>query len=235
MYHGGEAQPTGNLGLRVIKGEGNPVEVPHPDRRLRIPEILKYGLPNKIHEPDVNEWKVRNLTHFKRGLRTVAMARALHIPTMYGRLWLRVFKANGRVVDLGLASLRVITDGGVGYIVDAWQNTVELEIMNFHGLGLGFTAENQTDTDIETELTTQYTVDNTRATGSLTEGASANIFRTVGTNSLDATVALREHGILNNATVGSGVLFDRTVYALINLDAGDSLESTYDATFNANG
>jgi hypothetical protein len=76
-----------------------------------------------------------------------------------------------------------------------------------------------------------------RATGSLTEGASANIFRTVGTNTLDETpgAALREHGILSSATVGAGVLWDRTLYAAITLSSGDGLQSTYDMTASANG
>lgn len=136
--------------------------------------------------------------------------------------------------DYGLASLRVVTNAGVGYIVDAWQNTVELEDMKYHGIGRGSTAAVVGDTDIETELTTEYQTNNTRATGSTTESAS-NIFRSVGTNTVDADPAtdITEHGILSNATVGSGVLFDRHVFGGINLDNGDSLQSTYDATFPA--
>jgi hypothetical protein len=136
---------------------------------------------------------------------------------------------------LGLASFRVVTTAGVGYIVDAFQNSVEMEDMEFHGIGTGATAENITDTDMQTELTTEYSPDNTRATGSNTEGASANIYRTVGTNTLDGTpgAALREHGILSSATVGGGVLLDRTVFADITLSSGDSLQSTYDHTQTA--
>jgi hypothetical protein len=130
---------------------------------------------------------------------------------------------------LGLAGFRVVTDVGVGYIVDAWQNSVELENMKYHGLGTGSTAEAAGDTALVTELTTEYT-GNVRATGSTTEGASANIFRTLGTNTLDGTpgAALREHGIFSASTVG--VLLDRTVFAAITLSSGDSLASTYDHT-----
>lgn len=132
-------------------------------------------------------------------------------------------------VFLGLASFRVVTTVGVGYIVDAWQNSVELENMKFHGLGTGSTAEASGDTALVTELTTEYTGD-VRATGTTTEGASANIFRTVGTNTLDGTpgAALREHGIFSAST--AGVLMDRTVFAAITLSSGDSLQSTYDQT-----
>lgn len=130
---------------------------------------------------------------------------------------------------LGLASFRVVTTVGVGYIVDAWQNSVELENMKFHGLGTGSTAEASGDTALVTELTTEYT-GNVRATGSTTEGASANIFRSVGTNTLDETpgAALREHGLFSADS--AGVLMDRTVFAAITLSSGDSLQSTYDQT-----
>ena len=136
---------------------------------------------------------------------------------------------------MGRVGVKLVTDDGVDFLVDAFQNSTEVELFNFHGIGLGSTAENVTDTDIETELTTQYTADNTRDTGTQGEGASTNIYQSVGDNSVDAGVALREHGLLTSATVGSGTLWDRTVFALINLSSGDSLESTYEVTFSSGG
>lgn len=140
----------------------------------------------------------------------------------------------GGVEDYGCVGHKVITTVGVGYLVDAWQNSVEMENQKYHGLGTGSTAENVTDTALVTELTTEYTGD-VRATGSLTEGASANIFRTVGTNTLDGTpgAALREHGIFSASTVG--VLWDRTVFAAITLSSGDALQATYDMTASSGG
>ncbi len=137
-------------------------------------------------------------------------------------------------IFLGLASFRVVTTAGVNFIVDAFQNTVELEDLKYHGIGTGSTAEAAGDTALVTELTTEYT-GNVRATGTTTEGASANIYRTVGTNTLDGTpgAALREHGIFSQAATGGGTLLDRTVYAAITLSSGDSLQSTYDHTQTA--
>lgn len=134
---------------------------------------------------------------------------------------------------LGLASLRVVTTAGVGFFVDAFQNSVELEIMRYHGLGTGTNAEAVGDTALQTELTTQYNPDSTRATGSLTEGASANIYRTVGTNTFDASAAITEHGILSQAATGGGVLLDRSVFSVVNVASGDSIQSTYDHTQTA--
>ena len=138
------------------------------------------------------------------------------------------------VEDYGIVSRKVITTAGVGYLVDAWQNSVELENMKFHGLGTDDTAENVADTTLGTELTTEYT-GNVRATGSTTEGASANIFRTVGTNTLDGTPGadIEEHGVFSASS--SGVLWDRSLTGGQALVSGDGLQSQYDLTASAGG
>lgn len=134
---------------------------------------------------------------------------------------------------VGLASTRVITTAGVNFITDAFQNSVEVENLKFHGIGTGFTAEAVGDTALVTELTTEYNPDSTRATGTTTEGGGPNIYRTVGTNTLDGTpgAALREHGVFSQAATGGGTLLDRTVYAAITLSSGDGIQSTFDCTF----
>lgn len=224
-------RPESGLGLRIVK----PSQEMTMARGLTLGAIREYGMPHRGLPGEINDWRRANRRNLLDRVWKPLLASKLGLPHFQTRMYLTKITADGHRVPLGLASLRVVTDVGVGFIVDAWQNSVELEIMKYHGIGTGTTAADQTDTDIETELTTQYTSDNTRATGSLTEGASANIFRTVGTNPVDASVAITEHGILSNATVGSGVLFDRHVFAAINLSSGDSLESTYDATLPANG
>lgn len=140
------------------------------------------------------------------------------------------------VLDYGVLSNRVVTTAGVGYIVDAFQNLVELEEMKYHAFGTGTNAEASGDTALQTEETTQYATDNIRPTGTTTEGASANIYRTVATYSPDSggTRAITEHGVLSDADVGQGVLLDRSVFSAVNLVAGqDSLQSTYELTLTA--
>jgi hypothetical protein len=137
--------------------------------------------------------------------------------------------------NLGVVSRKVVSTAGVNYIVDAFQNLAELENMKFHGLGTGTNAEAVGDTALQTELTTQYSPDNTRATGTTVEGASANIYRTVGTNTLDGSAAVTEHGILSQAAVGGGTLLDRSVFGALNLVGGDSVTSTYELTCSAGG
>lgn len=141
--------------------------------------------------------------------------------------------ADGLVTDYGVISRRVVTTTGVGFIVDAFQNLVEAENMKFHGVGTGTTAEASSDTALVTESTTAINPDSTRATGSTTEGASGNIYRTVGTVSFDGTAAITEHGIFSQAATGGGVLLDRSVFSAINVANGDSIQFTYDLTFPA--
>jgi hypothetical protein len=235
--HGGTMGPSGDLGLAIIRRSGARIPVVEPTawpmRPVSVTDVLEYGTPQKGLSREVNDWRLRNLRHLWRGIRRVGLARTLRLPTMYGQLWLTVIRSDGAIVDLGLASLRVVTTAGVNFLVDAMQGTVEPEILKYHGIGTGNTAEAAADTALVTESTTALNPDNTRATGSLTEGASANIFRTVGTLTADATIAAVEHGIFSQAATGGGTLLDRSVFSTVNLASGDSLQATYDLTFTA--
>jgi hypothetical protein len=239
--HEGTVAPTGTLGLAVSRNGGPLTKVTggldHPSLMwpsADTPGVLRaHGLPRAGLTDEVNAWRTRNLPHLWRGVRRARLAKALGIPTHYGALFLTVIRGNGDVVPYGLASMRVVTDTGVAFIVDAFQNLVELENMKYHGFGTGGTAEAASQTALVTELTTQYNPDNTRPTGSTTEGA-ANVYRTVGTVSPDSggTIAVTEHGVFSQAATGGGVMIDRSLFAAVNLTAGaDSLQATYDLTF----
>lgn len=155
-----------------------------------------------------------------------------------------IFRRDGRVIvspDIGygpgITSRKVITDTGVAFLVDAWQNSVELENMKYHGLGTASTAEAASQTALTTELGTQYGApggDNVRATGTTTE-ASASVFRSVGTNTVDATVSVAEHGLFSQAATGGGVMWDRSLTGTQSLSSGDSLQTTYDCTVSSGG
>ncbi len=151
-----------------------------------------------------------------------------------GHLWLAKIDLAGDVEDLGLVSCRVVTDSGVAFMVDAFQGLVEPEAMRFHGLGTGTTAEAATQTALVTELTTQYATANTRPTGTLAE-AGANIYETVATITVGAAVGATEHGIFSQAATGGGIMLDRSVFAVINLAAGEALQATYRLTVPSGG
>lgn len=225
----GMVAPMGAVSCRVMRA-GSMSSV--PNRALSFWEVLKYGFPHFWLSREVALWRLKNLPNLMRGLWRVVVADVMGIATHYGQVSLVKIAANGRVVDYGLASLRVVTDTGVGFIVDGFQNLVELENMKYHGLGTGSTAEAASQTALVTELTTQYNPDSTRATGTTTENG-ASTYRTVGTNTVDAAAAVTEHGIFSQAATGGGVMLDRSVFSAINLANGDSLQTTYDLVFTS--
>lgn len=239
----GSLGPSGELQMRVIRaadareirGRFDQLTAisSYPARELSLSEIAHFGLPRTGLDDRVNAWRTANFRNLVRGARRALVARRLRLSNFYGSLYLTKVSADGEFLELGLASMRVVTTAGVNFVVDAFQNTTELENLKFHGIGTGTNAEASGDTALQTELTTAYNPDNTRATGTTTEGASANIYRTVGTNTVDATAAITEHGIFSVATSGSGTLLDRSQFSVINLASGDSLQSTYDLTLTA--
>lgn len=151
------------------------------------------------------------------------------------RLYATVYRHDGRVEHLGLISTKVITDAGVAFLVDDWDNNgQDLTTLNYHGCGTGTNAEAQSDTALQTESTAALNPDNTRATGTRSQPA-ANQYRSVGTATFDNTAAITEHGIFSQAATGGGTLWDRSVFSAINVVSGDSIQFTYTATVSAGG
>ena len=129
-----------------------------------------------------------------------------------------------------------MTTAGVNFLVQGLISTgTNVALFKFHGLGLGTVAEAIGDTALGTELTTQLNPDSTRATGTQVVGGSNWIYVTVATNTVDASAAVTEHGILTQAATGGGTLLDRSVFTVVNLASGDSLQSTYSLTLTAGG
>lgn len=170
-------------------------------------------------------WKLRNLPKVLRAWR-VLLASILRIPTYYGKLHIRHLGDDGRIVDYGLVSCRVVTTAFVNFVVDQLQTeTSVFGDFKYHDSGVGTTAENVTDTDIET------TDGESRATGTQVEGATANIYKSVGTIAYTTTKAVTEHILANASTAGTAM--DRTVFSVINVVNGDSIEFTYELTLTA--
>lgn len=206
----GTIGPRGTLALKTMRAPRAPLS-------WRLANALRWGY--------IKGWLATFLI--------APFARAWGVTTVLSSLAIRVKRADGQWIDYGVVSRRVVTTAGVNFLVDALQGTVEPEILKYHGIGTGSTAEASGDTALVTESTTALNPDSTRATGSLTEGASANIFRTVGTITADAQIVAREHGILSQAATGGGTLLDRSVFATITLESGDSMQATYDFTITA--
>lgn len=167
-------------------------------------------------------WKLRNVRHLLRGWLAFVPFIGKVVPV--GRLYATIIRADGRAEHMGLVSTRVVTTAGVNAIVDAFQGTFTLADFKYHGMGTGNTAEAVGDTALVTPV-------ETRATGTQTEGASANVYRSVGTITATAARAVVEHGLFSASS--GGTLLDRSVFSVINLGINDSVQFTYDLSLPA--
>lgn len=143
------------------------------------------------------------------------------------RLSAKVIRANGDIEDLGIISTKLVTDAFVNDIVDNLiAETTAFGDYKFHGMGIGVVAENVSDTALGTPV-------EARATGSQVEGASPNIYRSIGLITATDARAITEHGVFNIGT--GGTLMDRSVFSVINLATNDGIQFTYDLTFPPGG
>lgn len=216
---------AGNLGIQIIRAsEGS------PDLNELINE---YAMPHSRLSREVRNYRTMNWENIYRGYKKAKMAYDNNIPTFFGMLWGTVVR-DGETVDLGIISMRVVTDVGVAAIATGLNGNASAGNFNYHGLGIGTGAESAANTALGSELTTAYAVDSTRPSGTKSN-PTANVFRTVATNTLDGSAAVTEHGIFDQAAIAGGVLLDRSVFSAINLSSGDSLQTTYDLTLNSGG
>lgn len=186
-------------------------------------------------------WRVRNALRwaFIKGWIAFHLVRPVAnwwgLATMIAALSIRVRRADGTWEDFGIVGYRVITDAGVAFLVDDWDaNGQDISTLNFHGIGTGGTAEAVGQTALVTESTTALNPDSTRATGTRSQPA-ANQYQTVGTLTADASIAATEHGLFSQAATGGGTMWDRTLFTVINLASGDSIQTTYTATVSSGG
>lgn len=174
------------------------------------------------------DWKIKNLPHLLRGLPGILAARLLPVVSFEARLYAVVYRADGRVEDLGLISTRVVTTAFVNYVVDSLQDstTTPLDAFKYHGSGTGVGAEAVGDTALGTEV-------ETRATGTQVEGASANIYKSVATVNYTGSRAITEHGLFSASSAGT--LMDRSVFSAVNVVNGESIAFEYQLTASSGG
>lgn len=197
--------------------------------------MIATALPSAKLPAEINAWRRANLRNVFRGYWRDRAATLLGVGHFTGSLLLRVFRGDGEILDLGLASMRVMTTAGATFMRDDFNaGSTDISTMKYHGFGTGTGAEAVGDTTLGTELTTQYNPDSTRPTGSQTTNG-ATVYRTVGTLTPDSggVIAITEHGVFS--ATSAGTLLDRSKFAAVNLDSanGDSLQATYDFTIVA--
>ena len=158
-----------------------------------------------------------------------AFAKIFRMPVMYGKLnAVHVNGKTGERINYGVVSRRLVTTVFVEYMVDELvAETTAWGDFKFHDSGEGTTPAAIGDSAIET------TDNESRATGTQLEGATGEIYKSVGTITYSGTLAITEHGLFNIAT--AGILMDRHVFTAINVENTDSIEFTYELTVDDGG
>lgn len=154
---------------------------------------------------------------------------------MLGTLDACVIRADGSRTDLGCIGKRVVTTAGVNFLRDDFAGAAggaDISTFKYHGCGTGSVAEAIGDTALGAECTTVLNPDSTRAVGTQVN-STAKTYTTVGTLTFDGSAAVTEHGIFSAAS--SGTLWDRTVFAAINVGNGDSIQFTYNLAISDGG
>jgi hypothetical protein len=197
---------------------------------------------NPVVIPAPLSWRIRNAPRKFSGWLLVQAAilftRITRIPTITGKLSIRKVTADRMfVIDYGIVSYRFVTTAGVQYLIDNLQNLSEPEVFKYHAIGTGVAAESIADTALGAEWAGADYTGGVRATGTQGEGAAANVYRTVATNTKASAgvTAITEHMVMSQAATGGGTGIDRSVFAAMNLGQNDGLQTTYDFTINAGG
>lgn len=132
---------------------------------------------------------------------------------------------HGRVKE-DLVVRNLVVNTGLGYITGRMLGTTPA-VMSHMALGEGTTAAAAGDTSLESQLGSRNTFDSAVQTGPDDE-----VVRYIATfDPGEATGAVTEAGIFNAAS--AGVMLCRTVFPVVNKQAGDTLQITWTVTLSA--
>ena len=200
----GKVQMSGRVGVRVMRAPG-------PGLAWRLRNTLRWSF--------LFGWLANGAAK--------ALSALTGVPTLTAELRAVLIRGDGSRVNYGVLSRRVVTTAFVTFMVDQMQTeTSTWGDYKWHDSGVGSTAENVANTDMET------TDGESRVAGSQTEGA-ANVYVSVGTISYTSTKAITEHGLFNAST--GPTLLDRSVFSAVNVVNGDSIQYTYSLSVNSGG
>lgn len=149
----------------------------------------------------------------------------------------RVIKG-GVETDLGVICKRSVTNLAVQHILTQMAAGAALNVFQYHASGTGVVAEASADTSLgATELTGANVVGGARVAGAPTVSVvvpNAPTYTSVATiGYLTNGLAVTEHGLFS--AIAAGMMLDRSQFAAINVNAGDSIVFTYVLTMAAAG
>lgn len=153
-------------------------------------------------------------------------------PTALGKLlWelhLPVPRALYRLMDEEVVEGKCVTAAFVEHLVDALHTANYINTFKYHEFGVGTAVESASDTALGSPCAGEA-----RATGTQTEGGSANIYRTFAEHTFSGSFAVTEHGVFNAGS--GGVLMDRSVFSAKQVSAGTKIEVTFELTLQSGG
>ena len=124
---------------------------------------------------------------------------------------------------------KMVTTVFVDFVVDQLQTeTSVFGDFKYHDSGTGTDAEAVTDTILGNDT------GEARSTGTQTE-TDHDTYKSVATDTYAGSFAITEHGLFAVATLATGPLMDRTVFAAINVVSGNQIEFTFEISFAAGG
>lgn len=150
---------------------------------------------------------------------------------IYGLAAYAVFQLLGTAWHwmLSFWAMGIVTTAGVNYMASDFASggvTPTISGLKFHASGTGVAAAAVTDTALGTDSGVA------RVSGT-PSNPTANQYRSVATMAYVSTLAITEWGVFSALTVGT--LWDRRVFAAINVVSGDSIQFTYTLTVNNGG
>lgn len=120
----------------------------------------------------------------------------------------------------------LVVNAGLAYIISRMVGTTK-GVMSHMGLGSGTTATDASQTDLVSLLGAREVLDSTTISGTNNE----KVVYVSSFEAGDATGAVTEAGIFNDATAGD--MLCRTVFAVVNKAADDTMTVTWTITLSA--
>jgi hypothetical protein len=144
---------------------------------------------------------------------------------MTGNVSLVLRDADGQIKEAREIK-NLVVNAGLAYVISRMVGTAKA-VMSHMALGSGTTAAAAGNTDLESVLGSREALDSTTISGSNNE----QVVYVASFEAGDATGAVTEAGVFNAST--SGDMLCRTVFAVVNKGANDSLTVTWTITLAA--
>jgi len=225
----------GNAALRDCAGSLDAVLIRGNGQRVDLGRISDERGFRLIGRP-VQWWRALWSRMRERGIVPATMGFAAFLAT-YGvvdqpHLMQQLF-TDPRVMQLimGAGVLGLVVTGGANFLASDMATggaSPLISSMNYHDSGTGTVAATSTDAGLGTQAGAA-----TRLAGTQSNPAT-NSYRSVGTLVYSGSLAITEWGLFDQAAQG-GTMWDRRVFAAINVVDLDSIQFTYTLTITAGG